>query len=264
MPKASEHSSRTIQKRLIIGDSGAGKTSSLASLVKAGYKLRIYDFDNLLDPLMNNIKRVCPDKLDNVEFMSFRDKLKATPLGPVVAGTPTAFVDSLKALDKWEDGSRPSEWGSEYVAVIDSHTLQAQAAYLWARGLQGASGIPEGVATRGVDPRNIFFTAQRAVMNCISMLTSPDFNANVLVLAHVKYMEHDGVTKGFPNSIGAAISPEIPSYFSSVTLATKNESGQRVLRTRSTRMIDLKDSRAFDPAFATELPMDTGLATLFQ
>lgn len=264
MPKASEHSSRTIQKRLIIGDSGAGKTSSLTSLVKAGYKLRIYDFDNLLDPLMNNIRRTCPESLDNVEFMAFRDKLKTTEFGPIIEGTPRAFVDSLKALDKWEDGSKPSEWGPEYVAVIDSHTLQARAAYFWARGLQGASGIPEGIATKGVSPQSIFFTAQQAIMNCISMLTSADFHANVVVLAHIDYMEHDGVTKGFPKTLGKAISTAIPAYFASITLATKNESGQRVLRTRSTRMIDLKDSRAFDPAFASELPMDTGLATLFQ
>ena len=151
--------------------------------------------------------------------------------------------------------------------MIDSHTTQARAAYFWARGLANISGIPEGVPTKGVDSRNVFFTAQQAIMNCISMLTSPDFYANVLVIAHIKYLEHDGVTKGFPLSIGSAISPEIPSYFSSVTLATKSGSGEnvrRVLRTRSSNMVDLKDPRAFDPTFASELPLDTGLAELFK
>lgn len=267
MPKASDHKSATLKKRLLIGDSGVGKTSALLSLVKAGFNLRIYDFDNLLDPLIQQCREKLPEGLDQIEFMSFRDKMKATPMGPIIDGQPQAFVDSLRALDKWEDGSSPSKWGSDYIAVVDSHTTQARAAYFWARGLQGASGIPEGIATKGVEPRAIYHTAQQAVMNCIAMLTSPSFETNVLVIAHIKYLEHDGVTKGFPLSVGTAISPEIPTYFPSVSLATKSGTGdsvRRVIRTRSTNLIDLKDPRAFDPAFATELPMETGLAELFK
>jgi len=256
MPKASVHQSSTITKRLLIGDSGTGKTTALHSLVAHGKKLRIYDFDNLLDPLITKVRQDLPQHLDAIEYMSFRDKMRTTEMGPVVDGQPRAFVDFLRALDKWEDGSKPSEWGPDYIAVVDSHTTQARAAFFWARGLQGASGIPEGVPTKGVDARQIFFTAQQAVMNCIAMLTSPSFHANVLLICHIKYMEQGGVTKGFPLSIGTAISPEIPTYFPSVTLATKDNAGKRILRTRSTQMIDLKDPKSFDPAFASELPMD--------
>lgn len=94
------------------------------------------------------------------------------------------------------------------------------------------------------------------------MLTSESFHTNVLVICHIKYMERDGVTKGYPLSLGNAISPEIPSYFPCVTLATRGNNS-RVLRTRSTSMVDLKDPRAFDEKFATELPMDD-LYKLFQ
>jgi hypothetical protein len=259
MPKASAHQSSTITKRLLIGDSGVGKTTSLWSLVaKLDKRLRIFDFDQLLSTLIMKVKEECPERLDNIEFMSFRDKMKSTPMGPVIDGTPQAFVDSLRALDKWEDGSKPSEWGPDTICVVDSHTTQARSAFFWARGLQGASGIPEGVPTKGVDARAIFFTAQQALMNCIAMLTSASFNCNVLVLAHIKYLEQEGMTKGLPMSIGSAISPEIPTYFESVTLATKSVGTNpiRTLRTRSTNMIDLKDPRAFDPKFASELSMD--------
>jgi hypothetical protein len=51
VPKASDHLATGLRKMLYIGDSGTGKTTSLISLVKAGYILRIFDFDNLLDPL---------------------------------------------------------------------------------------------------------------------------------------------------------------------------------------------------------------------
>jgi hypothetical protein len=96
---------------LYIGDSGTGKTTSLISLVKAGYILRIFDFDNLLDPLLMVCRRDCPEHLDNIEFMSFRDKMKMTEQGPIVDGMPRAYTNFLKALFKWEDGTNPStEW----------------------------------------------------------------------------------------------------------------------------------------------------------
>ncbi len=263
MPKASDHSSSTINKLLYIGDSATGKTTSLTSLVQAGYKLRIFDYDNLLAPLIAKVKIDYPQYLDNIEFMTFRDKLRATPAGPICDGLPTAFVNGLRALDTWEDGSRPSEWGDETVVVVDSLTTMALAAELWARGMQGAAGIAEGVPTKGVEPRAIIYTAQRALMNCIALLTSDAFHANVIVIAHIKYIERDGVLKGFPVAVGTAIGPEIPTYFPAVALATR-QGERRIIRTISTNMIDLKNPNAFHPKWEAELPMDTGLATYFK
>ena len=265
MPKASDHQSSTITKRLLIGDSGTGKTTALHSLVSAGYKLRIYDYDNLLEPLINKVRQACPDKLDNIEFMSFRDRMKTTDMGPVVDGQPRAFVDGMKALDKWEDGSKPSEWGRDYIAVVDTLTTMSRAALWWAKGMQGAASMAEGVSMKGYSPEKAFHTAQQALMNSIALLTSPAFNANVLVLAHIRYIERDGIVKGFPVAVGTAIGPEIPTYFASVTLATKGAgtNPSRILRTRSTNMIDLKDPKSFYPAYASELPMDD-LYKLFQ
>ena len=264
MTKASDHKSSSITKLLYIGDSGTGKTTSLCSLVQAGYRLRIWDFDNLLDSLIGMVRYKCPEKLDQIEFMSFRDKMKATPLGPVVDGQPIAFVNALRALDKWDDETKPAEWGEKTVCVIDSMTTMARAAYWWAKGMQGASSFAEGVSMKGYNPQQSFFTAQQAFMNVIALLTSASFNCNVIAIAHVKYMEQDGVTKGFPVAIGSAISPEIPSYFPSVALATKANGPEpkRTIRTRSTNMIDLKNPKAFD--MAVELPMETGLADFFK
>lgn len=263
MPNATDHRSSSIRKILYIGDSGAGKTTSLLALVKAGKRLRIFDFDNLLSPLIIACRADCPELLSSIEFMSFRDKMKSTAMGPVIDGIPTAFTAALAAFDTWEDGSKPAEWGPEYVAVVDSHTTQARAAYFWARSLQGASGLPEGVVSKGVEPRAIYHTAQQAIMNSISYLTAEWFNTNVILIAHIKYLERDNNVKGYPLSVGAAISPEIPTYFPTVCLATKSAGGRRIIRTRSTILIDLKDPKTFDPSYADELPMDTGLAEIF-
>jgi hypothetical protein len=95
--KSSEHSSSSIQKLLYIGDSGTGKTTSLFSLLQAGYKLRIYDFDNLLSPLISITRGKAPELLDNIEFMSFRDEMATTSQGPIVP-SPRAFTDGLKGI----------------------------------------------------------------------------------------------------------------------------------------------------------------------
>jgi hypothetical protein len=263
MPKASDHVASTLRKVLYIGDSGTGKTTSLFSLLAAGKKLRIYDYDNLLSPLIIYTKMKDPKLLDNIEFMSFRDPIKSTDLGPIVDGQPRAFTEGMKALTKWEDGTRPADWGADHVAVIDSLTTLARAAYFWGRGMAGAAGLPEGMSMKGFDPRNAYHTAQQGVMNIIAALTAPQFNCNVVMIAHVKYLEFDGQTKGYPLAVGTAISPEIATYFPTVALATKTGNA-RVIRTRSTNLIDLKDPKTFDLSYGTELPMETGLAEMFK
>ena len=109
MPSLKDHQSNEFTKLLLIGDAKAGKTGSLISLVEAGYKLRILDMDNLLDILKYMILEKCPDKLDNVEFRTLRDKRKATKMGAVIDGTPKAFVQAIEMLDKWKykDDQKP-------------------------------------------------------------------------------------------------------------------------------------------------------------
>jgi len=174
---------------------------------------------------------------------------------------PTAYIGSMKAIDRWEDGSVPAEWGAKHILVIDSFTTMARAAYWWAKGLMGAATFAEGVPMKGVRPEQFYHTAQQALMNTIAYVTAESFATNVIVVAHVKYIERDGITKGFPVAVGNAISPEIPSYFPSVALATKS-GGKRTIRTRSTNMIDLKNPRSFD--MAEEFDMEDGLARFFK
>ena len=259
MPPATEHTQSKLVKVLYMGESGTGKTSSLCSLLKAGYTLRIFDFDNLLAPLIALARREGAP-LERLLFMPFRDKMTTTVAGPICA-SPQAFIASLRALDEWEDGSTPSDWGEDTIAVFDSLTTWARAASFWARGMQGAATFAEGVPMKGFDARQGFYTGQQALMNVISMLTAESFNTNVIVVAHLKYLERDGVTKGFPVALGSAISPEIPAYFPSVILAQR-VGERRTIRTASTTMIDLKNPKSFD--MLPEFDMDSGLAEFFK
>lgn len=265
MPKLSAHQSNDFTKILLVGDAKSGKTGSLVSLVKAGYKLRILDLDNLLDILKGLIMRECPDKIDNVEFRTLRDQYKMGAMGPVIAGKPTAFVNTIKMLDHWkytdDDGTevdlgKPSEWGPDCILVLDSLSRFCDAAYDFREPL-----TPVGKKTGEADSRATYGDAQDAVESTLAQLTSKSFATNVIVIAHLIYQEVDGVTKGYPQGVGQKLSPKIPQYFPSV-IRYQNRAGKRTIQTNSTPLIDLANPKPFE--VSPEYDINDGLAKLFE
>ena len=265
MPSLSKHQSNDYVKLLLLGDAKSGKTGSLVSLVAAGYKLRILDFDNLLDILAKIISEQCPDKLDNVEFRSLRDVSKMTSSGPVIQKA-TAFIEGTKMLDRWKykddsgdeiDLGVPSDWGPDCILVIDSLSRLCDAAYDWCMSV-----IP-GAGTGKFDGRAVYGNAQDAVESTLALLTSDSFATNLIVIAHGQYMEQgDGTTKIFPQGVGQKLSPKIPQYFPNYVRYT-NKGGKRTIQLNSDSMIDLANTNpnAFDEK---SLPIETGLATFFE
>ncbi|SRR6266404_736050 len=244
-----------LTKALVLGDSGTGKTGSLASLVKAGYKLRVLDLDNKLQTgiLPQVLKRDCPELLGSIDYEASRDKFKASALGPIFDGIPKSFTRSLELLDKWSDGSVPSKWGSEYVFVLDSLTFFSDAAYNWAKAMNPTVK----------DPRQWFYTAQQAIENSLAMLTAETFGTNVLVMAHVSWQNRpDGSMKGYPASVGQALGPTIPTYFDNMILCQTGAGNKRTIQTVPTALVDLKNPASF--TMLPTLPLETGLATFFE
>lgn len=264
MTSLTNHQSNEYTKLLLIGDSKSGKTGSLVSLVKAGYKLRILDMDNLLDVLKYYVEKECPDKMGSIEFRTLRDKRKPTADGMAIAGTPKAFPDALKTMDNWKytddngteiDLGKPAEWGSDCILVIDSLSRLCDAAYDWREPL-----TPRGKGGQ-YDARAVYGDAQDAIEATLAGLTSSNYQTNIIVIAHVQYMEQpDGSTKGFPQGVGQKLSPKIPQYFSSVVLYT-NKGGKRTLQTNSSALIDLANPKPF--AMQPSYPIETGLADFF-
>lgn len=254
MPSLADHQSNSFTKLLLIGDAKSGKTGSLVSLVKAGYKLRILDLDNLLDVLKFMIQKECPDNLGNVEFRTLRDDYKSGAAGVVVSGKPRAWLDSIKMLDHWKyddvDLGKPADWGPDCVLVIDSLSRLCDAAFAFHTAI-----------SNNPDQRAIYKSAQDDVEKCVAMLTSDGMRTNVIVIAHVQYQDQpDGTRKGFPQGVGSALSPKIPQYFPSVVLYTK-KGDKRHLQTNSTPMIDLANPKPF--AMQPTYPIETGLADFF-
>lgn len=252
--KLSDHHSSTIFKALYIGDSSVGKTGSLVSLVKDGYKLRILDLDNGLDVLKQYIMRDCPDKIDNVDYETRVDKYKSTASGPIIVGAPKVFVESMKLLTQWSDSSDPSAWGPDTFFVLDSGTALGRGAFEWAKNMNPGAK----------DPRQWYFTAQQAIETFVTMLLGSGFATNVLLITHINYKElQDGTTRGYSNWIGSALGPIIPKYCNTVILARSEGQGKSVRRyieTMSTSLIDLKNPKPF--AVEQRYPLESGLAAI--
>ena len=260
MPSLDQHQSNEYVKLLLLGDSKSGKTGSLVSLVKAGYKLRIIDMDNLLDSLKFQVLEQCPELIGNVEYRTLRDKRVMSVAGPTIQGIPRAFTDAIKLMDRWKyddvDLGVPADWGPDCILVLDSLSRLCDACYDWQLPL-----TPKGKSGE-IDTRATYFNAQGAVEDTLATLTSDSFESNVIVICHGIYMDlPDGTTKIFPQGVGQKLSPKIPQYFPSY-IRYKNTAGKRTIQLVSDAMIDLANP---NPAkLSKTLPIETGLADFFE
>lgn len=260
MPTLDQHHSNEFVKLLAIGNSKSGKTGSLVSLLKAGYRLFILDMDNLLDVLKFLILKECPDLIKNVEYVTLRDERIWTPDGPKVT-QPKAYAAAVKMMQHWKygdvDHGKPAEWGPDCIFVLDSLSRLCDSAFDFRESLvrPGASGK--------YDLRAVYKDAQDSVENNIANLTSEGFRTNLIVIAHVTYQEMpDGTVKGFPQGVGQKLSPKIPQYFSTVVLYDTKPGGKRTIITNSTPLIDLANPKPFE--MGKEYPIETGLADIFK
>ncbi len=254
MPSLEGATAAAVTKLLLIGESSAGKTGALASLVGAGYKLRILDMDNKIKngilPIV--VKRDYPDKIKNVAYEPLRDNFKGSAMGHIFDGVPQAYTKALALMDKWSDGTIPKDWGPEYIFVLDSLSFFADAAYNWAKSMNPTTK----------EPRSWYHTAQQGVLHTMGVLSADSFNANVIVICHVGWHTRpDGTMKGLPASVGQAIDGDIPTFFENMALC-QIMGGKRQIQTLPTALIDLKNPAAFK--MAATMPIETGLATFFQ
>lgn len=257
MAKASETNlTGKAVRALYIGDSGSGKTGSLISLLQAGYNIRMLDLDNNADSLIQLCKHHDPKLLESLDIISVRDKFRASQMtGLEVAGQPKAWVDALKYLNKWDDGTSIAEWDDKTIFVLDTLTSAGRAAFHWAKGMNPSSK----------DPRQWYAAGQDSLKTLLELLTSPDFTCHILVLSHIDLIERDdGTTKGYASSLGKALGPQIAKVFPTLIMAETKGSGSNVKRTittRPTNMVDLKNPIPF--SIDERYPLETGMASIF-
>lgn len=232
-------------KMLVIGDSGGGKTGSLASLVKAGYRLHILDFDNGTQIL----GKLLGADADKVEVEKFQDKFKATPAGLILDGMPKAFVNSLKVL---------TEWTAKYkdvkdIIVIDSFSFLSNAAMRYTLAMAGRPNGPAQLQDWSI--------AQNYITTVLNLLYSSDITCSVMILAHIKYLEADGGLKQAQvNTLGSALPPTVGRYFNNMVWVGYT-GGKRIIKTKASPTMALKTSAPKDVKDTYEL--ETGMAEIF-
>lgn len=242
---------------LYVGNSSVGKSGSLVSLVQAGYKIGMLDLDNGIDVLLNYVRHLCPDLLGNIKYVSLRDLKGINKMNQMkVVGQPKAFINAMKFTQEWDDGTKPSEWGPEWIFVVDTLSTLSLAAHDWA----------EATNPTAKEPRSWINLAQRGIESYISGITGVEFNTNVIVISHLAPGPKEDIEqKLFAASIGRALGPHLGKYFNNLLCAESTGSGEkvkRVIRTLPTNTVDLKTSAPF--LIDGTLPLESGLATIFE
>lgn len=207
----------TPAKILTIGKSGAGKTGSLASLVAAGYKLRILNTDkntNVLTSLLfdrrypyrgfcesqgidittaiHTIDVDQPMKLQTVHRKIGDKTTSERMLGPVDGN---AWYRCVDALEDWHDGTKGKSdyrsyghvetWDNNTVLVIDAFSKMARMAYYNVQSLNGRLGARD----EGRDYQRDIGGAQQILTRFLEWLACSRIRCNVILTSHISWVD---------------------------------------------------------------------------
>jgi hypothetical protein len=202
---------------------------------------------------------------DHLDFMPFRDKYDAKG-EPVGNPGQSAYDKFLTALDKWEDGSKPREWGADTVLVIDTLNMASYGAFNAAKMLN-----------RSAKHAKLHYgAAKNALFALSSLLWDDTFKTNIVITSHIKDIainqrinnegEFEPVpgskVKEFPATVGQAMSKEIALFTNELYKIEVRGSGASERR----KIITGKDNN-MDLGTGTNLPSEIdaegGLAKIF-
>lgn len=260
-------------KLMILGDSGAGKTGSLASLANAGYRLFILDFDNGTPVLRSYLT---DEGAKRVYVKTFNDRLKMDGIAILPDGPPSSYSSAMKTLNKWDEGEEDlgtiTKWGPQDICVIDSLTFFSRAAMR--DGLYqntkddlmkgGKESISARYRWQHPYPAD-YGEAQNKVENFFALAYGSYVKCNLIVNAHIEYRggggkqavkdkvtgetyirevdsEQEGTAQ--PVTIGKKLSPFLRRYFNTVVMLDVEGSGSQakhVIKTVSQERIPLKN-----------------------
>lgn len=267
---------------LVVGYPGTAKTGSLVSLLNAGFKIRMLDFDGNTDPLLQFAD---PAMLKNLDIAYFEDRMRKGTgfLEPV--GIPHAFADAWSQLDDWkttdESGNPISlgnsrDWGPDTIVVLDSLTKLGDAAF--SRAMKLLNKTPANTTDR------VWGLAMKEQLAFIEALTSANNKHHVIVLAHLKMIGPKDLRQGesgiaatikeqvadilptrlYPSALGWQLPQQIGGEFPILIEAERVTRGgitKRTLNLAPKTLIDVKF-----PATLTEnhLPIESGMLQVFK
>src|SRR5215469_108208 len=256
-------------KILLVGDSGSGKTGALASLARAGYNLRIMDFDNGTEILKNLLGEEFFKQKVSVMILQDHRVAKKVPvtvgqqvIGYNVRAIPAKASAWQKAVDSffgWKPPDGPDlgsiyDWTSRDVFVLDSIT------HAWRTALSFVLAINNRPGQQPTQPE--WGTVQGMIIDVLSTLFDSGIKCNVVVCAHIAYnQDQNEIIRGLPSGPGQAINKDIGTYFNH-TLRCVTVGKQHRILTETDGVVELKT--AAPGKVKRDYPIETGLADYFK
>lgn len=254
-------------KILLLGDPGSGKTGSLASLAKAGYNLRIMDFDNGTEILRNLLT---PEDYSRCSIVPLQDHRTAKRLpvlgqggsvqGYTVRAIPAkadAWQRAINLVFDWktEKHSYGSvyDWTSKEVLVLDSLT------HMWRAAMSFILAINNRLGQNPTQPE--WGTCQGMILDVLATFFDASIKCNVVFCAHISYdTDQNEILHGLPSGPGKALNKEIGTYFNH-TIRAATVGKRHTILTESDGVIELKS--AAPGRVKPSYPIESGLADYF-
>jgi hypothetical protein len=253
MPSMNEHPSNTRVKILNASDSGSGKTGALASLIDAGFNVRILDFDKGLSVLRGFVKDRA--KLSNVHYVEGLQDNFMLAGGRLGIKKACAFQRAMDALEKggqeyWGADIPPiQQWTDRDILVLDTLSSCGRAA-LWLVMQVNVAGMknPE-IQHYGVAMEN--------VERMLDLLISDLAPCHVIVNTHITSV--DGDARLYPEALGSKLPPKVGRKFDNI-VSLRLTAGKRQFETVKSGLLPLKTSVPLKEMY----PIDTGWVDIFE
>lgn len=281
MTSISEYLENTYIRMILEGDSGAGKTGSIVSLIAAGYYVRFLDLEGKLRVVA---EYVYSSKSQYAEQLKEIDLSKAFDAITITDAEGSAAWSKIRDVTKnWPNFGKPSEWGSDTILVIDSNTALTFHAMRYTQRMNNHS-----VESKGPEWLRDLGEAQRLVEQYLTAICSSLFHCHVILITHLQPMgdNMDGVfvnpspipittkdnktaspppppqrIRQFPLAMGRALTPKIPRLFGDIYLAVEEGPQRRIYTTpKDGAIVKSSAPLSVKPYYS----LSTGLAEIFQ
>lgn len=230
---------------IVLGESGSGKTAALASLLDAGYKLRVLDLDNGVEALLSLLTTpgggYAPEAVDNLRWRTLTETMWVMN-GQIVPKAAKVWSTAVGMLPKWTGDERwdraqgkkvpctdalgdVGTWDENCILVLDTLSSLGTAARNFHLQMQGAlaknRSSMEGMRDVG--------SAQQLLELFLQLVFDANIKCHVIINTHLVYTKEDGRSPepGFdgmlfahPAAIGKAFSVKgIAKYFNHMLMA---------------------------------------------
>lgn len=246
-------------KMLLIGDSGSGKTGSLASLVRAGYTVGIIDMDNGVQILQQILKDDPIEVKKRLYWETFTDKMQVVEGVVKYEGKPMAAANAAKALDTFPGLGKVSSLDQSHVIVLDSLTLFSDA--VRDRIFSVVNRLPPS----GTPQIQDWGAAINAVEQTLGLIYSSHIKCHFIITSHIAYVQSEiEELRAYPSTLGTKLPPKVGRYFNTMLHCKVVGGGAATKRIISTVPAGNLGVKTPNPkAVKKEYSIETGLAEFF-